>query len=114
MSFGALLTAYRRRTDLSCGQLARAVHVDHSYITRIERGEREAPKPEILRLLMEALGLDTTERQHFALVAVGLVDAAETIDSIQHTTTMRAANAILAACPCSGCTAQRAALGRAG
>jgi transcriptional regulator with XRE-family HTH domain len=113
MSFGVLLTAYRRRADLSCGRLAHDARVDTTYISRMESGQREAPRPDILRRLMDALALDLTERQHFALVAVGLVDAAETIDSIQHTTTMRAANAILAACPCSGCTAQREALERA-
>lgn len=114
MSFALLLTAYRRRADLSCGQLARAAYVDPSYISQIERGKREPPARQVLHRLMDALGMDPPERQHFALVAVGLVDAAEIIDGIQHTTTMRAANAILAACPCSGCVGQRERTERAG
>ena len=41
--FATLLRSFRERRSLSCNELARAVGVDPSYISRLERGEREPP-----------------------------------------------------------------------
>jgi transcriptional regulator with XRE-family HTH domain len=108
--FAVLLTAYRRRADLSMYQLAHACRVDPSHISRLESGQRNPPQADILRALMDALALDGHERQQFALLAAGARDTAHTVDAVWHEATMRAANAIIAACPCSHCTVQRAAL----
>ena len=105
-SFGALLTAYRRRADLSMNQLARASGVDPSYISRLESGQRAAPQAGILQAIMDALALDRTARQELRLRAAGADDTAAWLDSVRHETTRRAAQAILAACACSQCVAQ--------
>lgn len=111
-SFARLLGAHRRRCDLSCNQLAHAVGVDPSYISRMESGDRGAPSAPVLRALMRVLRLDLDAQQRFALAATGseaLADWADAAaDAMLHAATMRAANALLAACPCHGCTASRA------
>lgn len=105
--FDALLITYRQRAGLSQKALARAVGVDDSYINRLERGTRVMPRPERMRRLVAVLGLDATEQQTLALVGLGLLDASEIVDRMQHATTMRTANALIAACPCGPCTTQR-------
>lgn len=113
-SFGALLTAYRRRADLSMNQLARRSGVDPSHISRLERGQRNPPQAGLLRALMDALDLENAERQELALWAAGALDRVPALDAVWHEATMRAANAILAACPCGGCVRLRTAREEAG
>lgn len=55
--FAALLTAYRERADLSMNELARAVGCDPSYISRLERREREPPRRCVVEHLALALQL---------------------------------------------------------
>jgi len=105
-SFGALLSAYRRRADLSMNQLARASGVDPSYISRLESGQRAAPQAGVLGALMDALALETPARQELTLRAAGGEDTAAWLDSVWHETTRRAAQALLCACPCGQCVAQ--------
>ena len=72
--FGTLLRRYRDRAGLSCNELARAVAVDPSYISRLERGEREPPRRPVVERLASALqlGLDDQDR---LLVTAGYAPA---------------------------------------
>jgi transcriptional regulator with XRE-family HTH domain len=51
------LQAARQRAGLSQNQLARLAGIDPSYLNRIERGEREPPRREVVEALADALGL---------------------------------------------------------
>jgi transcriptional regulator with XRE-family HTH domain len=112
--FGPLLTIYRVRAGFSLKGLARAIDVDPSYIGRIEQGTRVMPRPECMQRLVAALGLTETERQTFALVGVGLLDAQDIVARMQHDATMHAANELIAACPCRPCQERRQAQEKAG
>jgi transcriptional regulator with XRE-family HTH domain len=72
--FAALLRRYRDRARLSCNELARAVGVDPSYISRLERGEREPPRRRVIERLAEVLKLPL-EDQDRLLVSAGYAPA---------------------------------------
>ena len=72
--FAALLRRYRDRAGLSCNELARAVGVDPSYISRLERGEREPPRRRVIERLAEAFKLPL-EDQDRLLVSAGYAPA---------------------------------------
>ncbi len=72
--FGALLRRYRDRAGLSCNELARAVAVDASYISRLERAEREPPRRPVVERLASALQLGL-EDQDRLLVTAGYAPA---------------------------------------
>ena len=72
--FAALLRRYRDRAGLSCNELARAVGVDPSYISRLERGEREPPRRRVIERLAEVLKLPL-EDQDRLLVSAGYAPA---------------------------------------
>src|SRR3954469_5071173 len=72
--FAALLRRFRERADLSCNELARAVGVDPSYISRLERSEREPPRRRVVEGLATALKL-TLEDQDRLLVSAGYAPA---------------------------------------
>lgn len=72
--FGTLLRRYRDRAGLSCNELARAVAVDPSYISRLERGEREPPRRPVVERLASALQLGL-EDQDRLLVTAGYAPA---------------------------------------
>ena len=57
--FGRLLQQHRVQADLSCNALARAAGVDPSYISRLERGDREPPRQHVALRICQALALDT-------------------------------------------------------
>ncbi|MEW6405712.1 MAG: helix-turn-helix transcriptional regulator [Chloroflexota bacterium] len=59
-NFGEMLRKFRERVGLSQKALAAAAEIDTSYISRIERGERNATRPIALRLA-EILGLSQKE-----------------------------------------------------
>jgi transcriptional regulator with XRE-family HTH domain len=69
-TFATLLRHYRDRAGLSCGECARAIAVDPSYISRIERGEREPPRRPIVERLAAALRLSESDQDRF-LVSAG-------------------------------------------
>jgi transcriptional regulator with XRE-family HTH domain len=72
--FPTLLRAYRERMGLSCNEVARAVGCDPSYVSRLERGEREPPR----RRVVEALGLVlqlSIDEQDALLVSAGYAPA---------------------------------------
>lgn len=68
-TFAALLRDYRERAELSCNAAARAIDVDPSYISRLERGEREPPRRRVVVALANALGLVGQERGQFFAAA---------------------------------------------
>ena len=72
--FATLLRRYRERAELSCNELARAVSVDPSYISRLERGEREPPRRRVVEALASALRLALDE-QDCLLVSAGYAPA---------------------------------------
>jgi transcriptional regulator with XRE-family HTH domain len=72
--FATLLRTYRDQAHMSCNELARAVAVDPSYISRLERGEREPPRRPIVERLAASLGL-SVEDQDRLLVTAGYAPA---------------------------------------
>jgi transcriptional regulator with XRE-family HTH domain len=69
-AFGTLLQSFRRRAGLSQGALAKLAGIDPSYVNRLERGEREPPKREIVKALITALQLPPDDADRL-LVAAG-------------------------------------------
>lgn len=59
--FGTLLKKLRKLKGLSIAKLAELSKVSPSYITRIEKGTRKTPKPEILKKLAPHLGVSYDE-----------------------------------------------------
>ena len=72
--FAGLLRRYRDRAELSCNELARAVAVDPSYISRLARGERGPPRRPVVERVAEALNLPL-EDQDRLLVSAGYAPA---------------------------------------
>ncbi len=61
-TFGMTLTAFRKREKLSQPKLAILVGCDHSYISRMELGQRH-PSPEMVGKLAEALWLSDADAE---------------------------------------------------
>jgi transcriptional regulator with XRE-family HTH domain len=68
-TFAELLGQYRTMAQLSCNQLGRAVGVDPSYISRLERGEREPPRRAVVLALARALDLPVEQADGLLAVA---------------------------------------------
>lgn len=67
--FGAALARLRTERGLSQSRLAHEAGLDHSYISRVERGKREPSRETVLAL---ATVLDSTHRQtDVLLIAAG-------------------------------------------
>jgi transcriptional regulator with XRE-family HTH domain len=64
LSFGQTMKALRESRRMSQGQLGRATGYDHSYISRIEAGNRR-PSREVVSHLADTLGLVDNERNAF-------------------------------------------------
>ena len=60
-SFGPLLRAHRQRARLSLPALGRQVKLDFSYLSRLERGQREPPRRDTILALATALELTGAE-----------------------------------------------------
>jgi transcriptional regulator with XRE-family HTH domain len=73
-NFATLLRYYRDQAGLSCNELARAVGVDPSYVSRLERGEREPPRRPIVERMAASLQL-ALEDQDRLLVTAGYAPA---------------------------------------
>ena len=69
-SFGSLLRAHRQRARLSLPALGRRVRLDFSYLSRLERGQREPPRRAAILTLATALDL-TSDETDVLLVAGG-------------------------------------------
>ncbi|MFN8511107.1 MAG: helix-turn-helix domain-containing protein [Thermomicrobiales bacterium] len=61
-SFGALLRRFRLAAGLSQEELAERAGLSARGISDLERGARQAPRPETVELLVVALGLDDRDR----------------------------------------------------
>ena len=55
MSFGAYLRDAREKADLGVNELAKLSGVSAGYLSRLERGERRAPYPDVLQKLAPCL-----------------------------------------------------------
>jgi transcriptional regulator with XRE-family HTH domain len=60
--FPRILRDLREKHDMSQARLARVIGVDHSYISRLESGQRR-PSYDTLLAISNALGLDNEERK---------------------------------------------------
>ena len=76
-SFGPLLRSHRQRARLSLPALGRQVRLDFSYLSRLERGQREPPRRAAILALATALEL-TSEETDVLLVAGGQLPQALT------------------------------------
>jgi len=75
--FPTLLRDYRERDGISRNGMAKRVGVDPSYLTRIEQGEREAPRQHIIMAITRYLRLTTAECNRL-LASAGYVPATVT------------------------------------
>jgi transcriptional regulator with XRE-family HTH domain len=66
--FGQLLAYYRQRAGISQSRLARMIHVDHSFVSRLEHGTR-GPSRETVLAIARALNLSDQERDELLLSA---------------------------------------------
>jgi transcriptional regulator with XRE-family HTH domain len=62
-TFSELLTDYRRKRELSQGQLARAARLSRVYVYHLETGQRVHPSAHTVRALARALELHGDERR---------------------------------------------------
>jgi len=60
-SLGDYLREARERAGYSIRELAKLVHLHHSYIARLESGETAHPAPDLLNRLAKALKVDAAE-----------------------------------------------------
>ena len=67
--FAALLCEYREERDRSRNNLAYEVGVDSSYLSRIESGERAAPRQHIIDALARALNLSRAKHARLLVAA---------------------------------------------
>lgn len=65
-TFGEYLRNLREKKGFSLNQLALKSDVSNAHISRIERGIRPAPSPEIIEKLAKALNADYQEMMHAA------------------------------------------------
>jgi transcriptional regulator with XRE-family HTH domain len=70
MDLAEFIATMRERKELSFRDLEKRAHdLDHSYIWRLEKGDRVAPSDEVVARLGQALELDNRESQVFKLLA---------------------------------------------
>jgi transcriptional regulator with XRE-family HTH domain len=69
-NFAYLLRSLRQRQGLTAAQLSRAALVDHSYITRLETGQRKGCSRTVALALAEGLNLNHKETNNL-LIATG-------------------------------------------
>ena len=72
--FAHTIRGYRLRAGLSQEELAERAGVSTRAVSDMERGLRQKPRPETLRLLAEALALDTEDRAQFFTSAHAVPD----------------------------------------
>lgn len=71
-SFGQLLRDFRMRAKLSQRDLARKAEIDTSYVSRLERGEREVASRSLALRIAEILEL-TMEETDLWLISAGYI-----------------------------------------
>src|ERR1700674_966989 len=67
--FGGLLHDHRKRRRMTLVRLARECDLDAGNLSRIERGERRAPKGSALIRIMEVLHIRDSDRERFVQAA---------------------------------------------
>ena len=72
VSFGVLLHRQRSAAGLSQEALAERAGLSRNGISDLERGARQAPRLETVRMLADALALTEADRQAFLAAARGL------------------------------------------
>ncbi len=65
-SFGVLLRRYRKAAGLTQEQLAERAYLSPFTVSALERGANQRPRPDTVDLLVQALGLDMSERAALA------------------------------------------------
>lgn len=66
-SFGKQLRQYRISQGLSQSDLAKRIKVDKSYISRLERGERDVPARDLIIAITEVMGLSENDTDQLLL-----------------------------------------------
>ena len=74
-SFGSLLRSHRQRAQLSLPALGQQVSLDFSYLSRLERGQREPPRRAAILDLATALDLKGEETDMLLVAADQLPQA---------------------------------------
>jgi len=73
-AFGILLRHLREERKLSLREVAELAEVDHSYIYRLETGEKDSPSEDVIKRLIKVLKPNPREREMLQFLA----DHAET------------------------------------
>lgn len=68
-TFGDLLLQLRLRSGRSGSSVARGAGIDASYLSRLERGEREPPRPEVVEALIRELRLSPEDADRLLTAA---------------------------------------------
>jgi transcriptional regulator with XRE-family HTH domain len=66
MNFGQELKAIRKEKNISIRKLAELAEISHAYISQIENGKRDRPKPDLIKKLSKALGVSYTQMLELA------------------------------------------------
>ncbi|MES9897676.1 MAG: helix-turn-helix transcriptional regulator [Sedimenticola sp.] len=75
MTLAEFLTQARERRGLTLRQLQdKADNLDHAYISRLEKGDKDKPSESTVKKLSKALQLNERERQIFTLLAEREID----------------------------------------
>ena len=67
--FATLLERYRERAGIGINALARASHVDPSYVSKLASGDRHDPTAAVVVALARSLALDARDRDRLLIVA---------------------------------------------
>lgn len=78
---GYLLRKLREARDLSSRELGQLADIDHTYIYRLETGEKQSPSDEILTRLLRVLKADTREQEMAQWLAINEANP----DWVEHT-----------------------------
>ena len=83
--FGDLLKSLRRRKRLTLAELSAASDIDAGNLSRIERGERKAPKLSRLVEILKALGVGEGSPEWHGLLGAAARDRFETLQYDRYT-----------------------------
>lgn len=84
-SFGSLLQQLRQRARQSGNALAKAAGIDPSYLSRIERGERDPPRRELIQSLIQELRLPPADADALLVAGGHLPEAIRRLDALDPT-----------------------------
>lgn len=78
-SFSNLLSESRKRAGLTQKDLAKKVGIDHSYISKIERGLYKPPTRDKVLAITRALGISQNNERAYFLLAAGCANSEDLI-----------------------------------